>query len=118
MKATYNNENARRLIPLLESITSELANRLHEVKILQGRLSRLADEPLSDEFMDLKARLAQHRREIRYTLRELESLGCVIDESVPAQILIPGEDGSLEDGYTLDLASSSLRRSSLSISAA
>ncbi len=117
MNMTYDHERARKLIPLLESITSELAYRTHELRILQGRLTRLGDEP-SNEFMDLKARLAMHRREIRYSLGELDRLGCLVHESNPSLVLIPGLDGEFEHGYQVDLRSGSLRRADLRINAA
>ncbi len=110
MKRAYDRDRARNLIPLLGSITREIAERAHEARILQGRLGKLEDEPMCEELVDLRAKLASHRREIRLSLKELERLGCAMDEDAPGQIRIPGRDGDFDHGFQFDPGSYSLRR--------
>ena len=110
MKRAYNKDRARQLIPLLGSITQEISERVHEALIIQGRLTKLESNPVSDEFMNLKAKLAIHRREIRQSARELSRLGCVMDEEDPGQIRIPGTDGEFAHGFQFDSDSRCLRR--------
>ncbi|HIF40851.1 MAG TPA: DUF2203 family protein [Planctomycetes bacterium] len=110
MKRAYDRDRARQLIPLLGSITQEISERVHEALIIQGRLVKLEGNPASDEFMNLKAKLAIHRRELRQSAKELSRLGCVIDAEDPGQIRIPGSDGEFEHGFQFDSDSHSLRR--------
>ena len=110
MKRAYDRDRARQLIPLLGSITQEISDRVHEALIIQGRLAKLEGNPIGDEFMNLKAKLAVHRRELRHSAKELDRLGCVMDEEEPGQIRIPGSDGDFEHGFQFDSGSRSLRR--------
>jgi hypothetical protein len=110
MKRAYDRDRARQLIPLLGSITQEISERVHEALIIQGRLAKLEGNPIGDEFMNLKAKLAGHRRELRQSAKELTRLGCVIDEEDPGKIRIPGTDGDFEHGFRFDSDSHSLRR--------
>ena len=110
MKRAYDRDRARKLIPLLGSITQEINERVHEARILQGRLAKIEGGPVCDEFMNLKAKLAVHRRELRHSAKELDRLGCVMDEEEPGQIRIPGSDGDFEHGFQFDSGSRSLRR--------
>jgi len=102
MIRAYDRKSARELVPLLEVITRELSERMHEVRVLQGRLLGLAEVGPSTEVLELRAALAGHRREIRRAHAELERLGCVLDKGWPQRVLIPGADGRLEGGYTWD----------------
>ena len=111
MNKAYDRSNAQRLLPLLQSIGQEIAERTHEVRILQGRIAlherRGGDV---DELLDLKASLASHRRELRYAHAELEKLGCSLDENHPLRILIPGADGQVEHGFAWEANDATLRR--------
>ncbi len=99
MKKAYDRHDAKRLVPLLEAITSELSHRLSEVQRLEDRVERPKNARQTSERIQLQAELAVHRREVRLCRKELESLGCVNDESHPTEVLIPGRDGNLEHGY-------------------
>ena len=111
MKQSYDRNRAQRLVPLLRSISLELSDRLHEIRILQGRIAALERRGGSvDELLDMKATRATHRRELRYAQHELERLGCVQDESHPFRILIPGADGEVAHGFALDANDACLRR--------
>lgn len=115
MKIAYDRNRAKKLVPLLEVITRELADRYHEVRILQGGLSKLQADPQDDQgytatLLDLRARLATHRREINCALNEIEGLGCVLDEGEPLLILIPGSDGNLSHGFRFNPNDPTLRR--------
>ncbi len=118
MQRAYDQSQAQELVPLLESITREMAERAHEVCILMGRIAKIEGEPLSEEFMNLKAMLAVHRRELRLAGKELDRLGCVLDEARPGKIRIPGRDGELAHGFTFDPRSCSLRRVALDVKVA
>jgi hypothetical protein len=96
MKKAYDTQHAKQLLPLLESIVREVADRLHEIRVIQGRLAAFEDVEATPEFFDLKAALSNHRREIRLATAELERLGCVVDEKYPLRIIIPGTDGNPE----------------------
>jgi len=115
MKKAYDRTTARQLVPLLESITREVVDRLHEVRIFQGKLSLLEQGKSGavakgDEYIELRAALSNHRREIRLAMKELERLGCVVDEHNPLLIFIPGSDGNIDHGFQWDPADPTLRR--------
>lgn len=110
MKKTYDRTRAEALVPLLHTIAEEIADRTHEIRVIQGRLSRLQSDGDLAEILELKARMAIHRRELRMTLRELDRLGCVVDERNPRRILIPGTDGNLEDGFEWEASDPTLRQ--------
>ena len=115
MKKAYDRTTARQLVPLLESITREVVDRLHEVRIFQGKLALLEQGKSvggtrSEEYLDLRAALSNHRREIRLAMRELERLGCVVDEHNPLLIFIPGSDGNIDHGFQWDPSDPTLRR--------
>ena len=55
------------------------------------------------------ASLATHRREIREAKRELRRLGCEVEELGPFQVLIPGADGRLENGFAWTAGDSNVR---------
>jgi uncharacterized coiled-coil protein SlyX len=111
MKNTYDSNRAQELVPLLRSISLEISERLHEIRVLQGRISATERQAgQDDQVLDLKAALATHRREVRLAQRELEHLGCVLDEDRPFRILIPGIDGDVSHGFAWDANDPHLRR--------
>ena len=117
MLRAYDHDSAQSLVPYLESITLELKERRHEIRVLESAIDRLqrTDGP-STEIGDLRAALANHRFEFRLALEELERLGCSVDEHKPFRVLIPGADGSLVGGFAYELSladPSSLRLDSL-----
>ena len=118
MKKAYDRTTARQLVPLLESITKEIVDRLHEVRIFQGRVALLEqqdrpsgrDGTKGGEYLELRAALSNHRRQIRLAMKELEQLGCVVDEHNPLRIFIPGSDGNIDHGFQWDPSDPTLRR--------
>lgn len=111
MKKAYDKTDVQRLLPLLRSIGLELTERLHEARILQGRVA--AHERSGGEVSDLlelRGALAEHRREIRLAEKELERLGCTLDDAHPGRILIPGADGDVAQGYAWTADDPMLRR--------
>ena len=109
MKKAYDRHDAKRLVPLLEAITSELSDRMTKVQRLEARVEELKPARRSSERLQLQAELATHRREVRLCRKELEALGCVNDEAHPTEVLIPGRDGNLEHGYRWHFGDESVR---------
>ena len=111
MKKAFDRQLAQQVLPLLRSIGLELSERLHEIRLLQGRiaLTESHDDGL-EELPHLLATLANHRREVRMAAKELERLGCTLDEDCPGRILIPGADGNMAHGFALDASDATLRR--------
>ena len=96
MNRAYERNDAQRLIPLLDAIFREVAERRHEVRLLEKQLVRCKRDPSStseDELTRLRARLALHRRELRMARKEFKRLGCVVDEHNPNRVLIAGKTG-------------------------
>ncbi len=111
MKKAYDRTHAQQLVPLLRSIGIELTERLHEIRVLQGRLAaqERLDAP-AEAVADLNAALSNHYRELRLAQRELQRLGCTLDDNHPLRILIPGADGEVAHGFALDADNTTLRR--------
>ena len=100
MKHTYDWDHASKLVPLLGAIFAEVADRRTAIRTLERHLSRMkCDGAPADSMADAIARLAEHRRELRFTAREFERLGCVVDEDFPNRVVIPGTNGRLESGF-------------------
>ena len=99
MKKHYDRHDAKRLVPLLEDITREIADRLLEIQRLETRIERMRSSRRAPDRLNAQAELAMHRREIRMAGKEIEALGCVSDEENPTEVLIPGRDGNLEHGF-------------------
>jgi len=102
MNRRYTSQRAAELVPFLRSISNEIGERSRAIEQLEVVLASNAEKraPLTRASRDAGATLAHQRRELRIAKQELERLGCVQDEDDPARIRIPGEDGSLETGYT------------------
>lgn len=100
MNHAYDRDNAAKLVPLLESIFAEVADRRQSIKRLERELHAAKREGAPRQVIgDLTARLANHRRELRLTSKEFERLGCVVDEHNPNRVIIPGSGGALEQGF-------------------
>ena len=112
MRKAYDRERARKLVPLLESITREIAERTRTAAVLLAELESLGDESdtVTAKELDLRAELATQRREARLAMREIESLGCVIDETQPSLVYIPGSDGRIQRGYRWETGETTVRR--------
>ncbi len=114
MKKAYDRERASRLVPLLEAICQEVAERNHRIRILERRVEQLgAEEQAGAEGLELKAQLATHKREVRLAMRELDHLGCVVDQEHPSTICIPGRDGNLDCGFRWNAVDGSIHRVAL-----
>lgn len=88
----YDAPHAEALIPLLRSITNEIQEREQAIDRLTARLHFLEDsKTASDERSNIEASLAEHKRERRLALREIERLGCALDLDHPLRVLIPGD---------------------------
>lgn len=100
MKYAYDRDNASKLVPLLESIFAEVAERRRAIRDMERTLGSMKREGASPtQISDVTAQLANHRRELRHTAKEFQSLGCVVDEHNPNRVIIPGSNGGLEGGY-------------------
>jgi hypothetical protein len=97
MKQAYDRDDAQRLVPLLDSIFREVAERRREGRILEKQLAAAkqagANEDESDRLLELRAQLAVQRRELRLAQKEFERLGCEVDEHNPNRVLILGPNG-------------------------
>ena len=96
----YDRDNASKLVPLLESIFNEVAERRRAIRELERTLASMkrAGAP-SIEIGQTTGKLAIHRRELRHTAKEFERLGCVVDDHNPNRVIIPGSNGGLEAGF-------------------
>ena len=95
---TYDEEQTRRLQPLLLSIGREIRERSAVLSFLVATLDELAARKPDDSSPDvrslLSAEAASQRRELLRAKRELEELGCSLLRRSPVTIHIPGtEDG-------------------------
>jgi len=103
MKHAYDQTRAKQLIPLLQSITAEVAERTRSVRRLERKLRAFGEDKDSAEALNLRAELAEQRRELRHARTELEELGCTADDSDPRRVLIPGIRGEIDSGFRWDL---------------
>ena len=100
MKHSYDKDRAAQLVPLLEMIFTEVADRRRAIRSIDRELKTLKEEnSTSPRVGELTAILANHKRELRLTSKEFERLGCVVDEHNPNRVIIPGASGGLERGY-------------------
>lgn len=110
----YTRERAEQLVPILRSIASEIDERTRTIERLEGifEAPSSASRPgkSSGDLRGLGARLANQKRELRLARQELGRFGCALDEDHPLRVLIPGEDGTLENGYAWDPAGDILGR--------
>ena len=97
---TYNQDQAQRLIPLFQSIATEIGERRGALHLLEVR--QLDSEPDSDHAIQLQAERANHRKEVRLALREITRLGCSVAREYPLRVLIPGPHGEA-DGFSWSL---------------
>jgi len=98
MKQANNKDDAQRLVPLLDSIFREVAERRREARLLEKQLAAVkqastTEENESDHLLQLRAQLAMQRRELRLAQKEFERLGCEVDEHNPNRVLILGPNG-------------------------
>ena len=100
----YDEQHAEALVPLLRSIMNEIQERAHTITRLERRREILTQAESAydrkNRLAEVEGRLSVHRREQRLATRELERLGCALDQDDPTRVLIPGRDGKLEKGYS------------------
>jgi Uncharacterized conserved protein (DUF2203) len=106
----YTPQRAEQLLPILRSIAREIGERTRAIEGLEESLEPSAHARSARAPRDLGAELAHHRRELRFAKQELARFGCTLIENCPLRILIPGEDGELESGFTWTPAEDRLRR--------
>ena len=96
-KRVYAEPQAEKLLPLLVSIGREVKNRIRAINELEQVLSKfdLTKRPRDPAAAETVAQLAMHKRELRTSLKELERLGCSLDDDHPLRILIPGLNGPM-----------------------
>ena len=96
MKKTYRREEAERTLPLLRSIGREASDRMREMRRIAGRIAVLFPRRRvhGEEIRRLESELSVQRRELRHARRELERLGCRLDDGAEARILIPADRGA------------------------
>jgi len=95
---TYDEQETRRLQPLLLSIGREIRERSAALSFLVATLDELASRKAGASTPDIRrllsAEAASQRRELLRAKRELEELGCSLLRRSPVTIHIPGtEDG-------------------------
>jgi hypothetical protein len=100
----YDERHAEALVPLLRSIMHEIQERGRAITRLERRREILTSAEgaydRQNRMSDVEGRLSIHRREMRLAMRELERLGCALDQDDPRRVRIPGRDGKLEKGYS------------------
>ncbi len=110
MKHSYDKDHASKLVPLLEAIFAEVAERRRGIRQLERDLQAAKREGSAPGAVsDCTARLAVHRRELRLAAKEFERLGCVVDEHNPNRVIIPGASGALERGFHWQAGESEVR---------
>ena len=102
-QARYDEPRARALVPLLRAITHEMQEREQEIDRLEQRLLALRRQESSRNdgpaALLVQAQLATQCAERRRSQKELDALGCVLDEDHALRVLIPGTDGKFVHGY-------------------
>lgn len=96
---SYDRNAAENLVPLLQSIASELRDRRFAIKRLDHAIQ--SSTPESDRTLNLQADRANHRKEMRLALKEITRLGCSVAREHPLRVLIPGRSGEF-DGFVWD----------------
>jgi len=107
----YTRTQAKCLIPLLEGITEELADRRARIQVLEDMVASLAQSAHihGEDLRTRRYELHHERLELRRVGTELEEIGCTIALTEPFEIFIPGE----EESFGWRPGDSFLRRSSL-----
>lgn len=110
-RTNYDHDMASKLVPLLRSITREMRERTHALEHLEAKLrdTLRAQGKDSAEFISVQAELSSQKRELRLARKELERLGCALDESHPLRVLIPGRNGDLRSGFEYTIGSNNVQ---------
>jgi hypothetical protein len=104
-------QRAKRMVPLIHSITSEARDRTRAIRRLEAKLTELSSRhgEQTAETRPVESELFFHRREIERVQKELAHLGCSLDTDHPQRIVCSA-DGSEwtyeapldETGFNLD----------------
>lgn len=103
---SYDNIRADGLVPFLASIANEVRERRIAIKQIDKALA--TEQPESDTSINLQADRANHRRELRLSLKELTRLGCSVSREFPLRVVIPGLNGEL-DGFLWEAGDANVR---------
>lgn len=86
---------ARRTLPLVRSIASEVRDRVRAIAVLESQLESRGSRA-HDDTLDLGARLSTARRELRLAEKELQRLGWAVERSEPMRLVYGGEEGDAD----------------------
>ena len=110
MKHAYSRTRAKQLIPLLQSISAEIEDRTLAARRLERKLRSFGEDSTDPAVFDVRAELAEQRRQLRLSRTELEDLGCSVDEEDPRRVLIPGLGGTMVNGFCWELGDTTVLR--------
>ena len=90
----YTRRQALSMIPLLEGITVEIADRQTRVLGIESMIQALRPTAHvhKEDIQSHQAELASQRMELRRAGKELDRLGCSLALTDPLEVFIPGED--------------------------
>ena len=109
MKKAYELQEADQMRPLIQAIARELDDRFLAVKRLERRLRRIEREGGDEAQSTITvAALAEHRRNLRLTVNELETLGGEVEPGLPVIVRLPGPDGTFDSGYRVSAQDSAM----------
>ena len=111
MKHSYDKDRASQLVPLLEMIFAEVADRRRAIRAIERELKAMKEQEgeSSPKISNLTASLTNHKRELRLASKEFERLGCVVDDHNPNRVIIPGTSGALERGFHWDAGATEIQ---------
>jgi len=98
----YKHEEVLGLLPLLGSIGREIEERtlaLEEIERQLESISQLSSGERNEEYYELVADAAAHRRGLRLANQELERLGCSVLGTAPVTFRIPGRVGEANRSF-------------------
>mgnify|MGYP003573947870 CR=1 FL=1 len=93
-----------KLLPVLRSIARELRQRKATIVMLEARRLAFAKSPKihGSDLANTDAELSIHRREVRRIEKELETLGCRVEDHEPLRIALPDEGRTYTFSWELD----------------
>jgi hypothetical protein len=79
LRISYSRRRAERLLPLLDAIALEIAERRRALRRLErARAAARRTSARANHRESLVADIAVHRRELRHALEEVRRLGCTV----------------------------------------
>mgnify|MGYP003573213230 CR=1 FL=1 len=93
-----------KLLPVLRSIARELRQRKALIVTLEARRNAFSESPKihGSDLANTDAELAIQRRELRRVTKELELLGCRVEDDEPLRIALPDEGRTYTFSWELD----------------